>query len=136
MGLLVVKHLWIYVEFARLKYELWTNSSSLLSGSHHMASDSSSGLLLLSTFSTAQRLWDSTSVGEENETPFVRVWKPLPSRRVLKTLRESLKGKAQRGQYLLAVCLSCYKWYQSQTLGDVLMRRLFSKGGRHEAVCQ
>jgi len=25
-----------------------------------------------------------TLVGEENETPFIRVWKPFPSRRVLK----------------------------------------------------
>ena len=30
-------------------------------------------------------------VGEENETLFIRVWKPLPSRHVLKTLRESSK---------------------------------------------
>ena len=50
----------------------------------------------------------STSVGEENETPFIRVWKPLPNRCVLKTLRVSLKGKAQRGQYLLAVGLGRY----------------------------
>ena len=46
---------------------------------------------------------DPTSVGEENETFFIRVWKPLPSRCVLKTLRGSLKGKAHKGQYLLAV---------------------------------
>ena len=31
-----------------------------------------------------------------NETFVIRVWKPLPRRCVLKTLRESLKGKAQR----------------------------------------
>ena len=37
-----------------------------------------------------------------------KVWKPLPSRRVLKTLRGSTKRKAQRGQYLLAVGLGCY----------------------------
>ena len=37
---------------------------------------------------------DPTSGEEENETPFIRVWKPLPSKRVLKTLRESSKGKA------------------------------------------
>ena len=30
-----------------------------------------------------------TTVEEENETFFIRVWKPLPSRRVLKTWRES-----------------------------------------------
>ena len=50
-----------------------------------------------------------TSVGEENETLFIRVWKLLPSRRVLKTLKGSSKGKAQRGQYRLVVGLSCYK---------------------------
>ena len=33
-----------------------------------------------------------------------------------KTLRGSPGGKAQRGQYLLAVDLDCYKWYQSQAL--------------------
>ena len=48
---------------------------------------------------------DPTLVGEENETPFIRVWKPLPSIRVLKTLRGSSKEKAQQGQYLLAVGL-------------------------------
>ena len=30
-----------------------------------------------------------------------------------KTLRGSPKGKPQREQYLLAVNLGCYKWYQS-----------------------
>ena len=52
-----------------------------------------------------------TLVGEENETPFIRVWKPFPSKRVLKTLRKSPKGKAQRRQYLLAVDLGCYVHY-------------------------
>ena len=37
---------------------------------------------------------------------FIRMWKPHPSTRVLKTLRGSPKGKTQRGQYLLAVGLS------------------------------
>ena len=73
----------------------------------------------------------------ENETPFIWVWKSLPNRRVLKTLRGSPKGKAQRRQCRLAVGLGRYKWYQkSQTLGDVRARRLFPEGGRHEAVCQ
>ena len=71
------------------------------------------------------RMWEPTSVGEENEAFFVRVWKLLPSRCILK----NLKGKAQRGQYLLAVDFGCYKWYQSQTLGDVLARRLNLEGG-------
>ena len=62
------------------------------------------------------------------------MWKPLPSRRVLKTLRGSPKGK-ERGQYLLAVGLGRYKWYQSQTPGDVPARRLFPEGGRHDVGC-
>ena len=48
----------------------------------------------------------------------------------------SPKEKAQRGQYLLAVGLSCYQWYQSQTLGDVPARRLSVERGGHETVCQ
>ena len=36
-------------------------------------------------------LLDPTSIGEESETPFIRVWKPFPSKRVLKTLSESPK---------------------------------------------
>ena len=47
-----------------------------------------------------------------------------------------MKVKAQRGQYLLAVGVGRYNWYQSQTLGDMPVWRLFSKGGRHEAMCQ
>ena len=42
-------------------------------------------------------LWNLTSVGEEYEAFFIRVWKPLPSIHVLKTLSGSPKGKAQRG---------------------------------------
>ena len=34
-----------------------------------------------------------TSIGERNETFFIRVWKHLSNIRVLKTLRENLKGK-------------------------------------------
>ena len=45
---------------------------------------------------------------EENKEFLIRVWKPLPNNRVLKTLKESSKGKAQRERYLLAVCLECY----------------------------
>ena len=48
-------------------------------------------------------LWDPTSVGEKNEAFFIRVWRPLLNRHVFKTLRGCLKGKVQRGQYLLAV---------------------------------
>ena len=50
-------------------------------------------------------LLDPTSLREVNEAFFIRVWKPLPIRCVLKILRESLKGKAQRGQHLRAVGL-------------------------------
>ena len=57
------------------------------------------------------------------------MWKSLLSRHVLKTLRGSLKRKTQREQYLLAMGLGCYKWYQSQTLDDVLARRLSPEGG-------
>ena len=53
-------------------------------------------------------LWDPTLVGEANEALLIRVWKPLPSIRVLKTLRGGPKGKTQRGQYLLAVGLDSY----------------------------
>ena len=38
------------------------------------------------------------------------VWKSLSSRCVLKTLKGSLKGKAQRGQYLLAMGLGSYNY--------------------------
>ena len=78
---------------------------------------------------------DPTLVGEENEAFFIRVSKPLPSSRVFKTLRGSSKGKTQRGQYLLVVGLGHYKWYQSQTRGDVSTRRLSPEGCGHEAVC-
>ena len=46
--------------------------------------------------------------GGERNIPY-KVWKPLPSRSILKTLRGSPKEKAQRRQYLLAVRLGCYK---------------------------
>ena len=73
-------------------------------------------------------MWDPTSIGEENKTFFIRTWKPLPSKCVLKTLRGSPEGKAQREQYLLAVGLGCYKWYQSQTSGDVPVKTLGPQG--------
>ena len=57
------------------------------------------------------------------------MWTPLPSIRVLKTLRRTRKGKAQREQYLLAVGLCCYKWYQIQTLGGVSARMLGPETG-------
>ena len=49
---------------------------------------------------------DPTSVGEENKTFFVKMWKLFSSKSVLKTLR-------------ISSGLSGYKWYQSQTSRDV-----------------
>ena len=46
-----------------------------------------------------------------------------------KTLRGNTEGKAQIGQYLLVVGLGRYKWYQSQTPGDVPARRLSPEEG-------
>ena len=46
--------------------------------------------------------------GERNN--FIRVWKPLRDICILKALRE--RGKTKKRQYLLAVGLGCYKWYQ------------------------
>ena len=60
----------------------------------------------------------------------------FPKQMRFKALKGSPKGKTQRGQYLLAVDLGRYKWYQSQTPNDVPAFSLFPKGGRHEAVCQ
>ena len=45
-----------------------------------------------------------------------------------KALRGSPKRKVQIRQYLLAVDLDRYKWYQSQTPDDVRAFSLFSKG--------
>ena len=67
---------------------------------------------------------------------FLRVWKLLPSRHVSKILMGSPIKKAQRGQYLLAAGLGYYKWYQSQTMGDVPARRLSPEESGHKAVCQ
>ena len=55
------------------------------------------------------------------------MWKPLPNIHVLKTLRENSKEEVQRGQYLLAVGLGCYKWYQSPISGGVLVKTLAPK---------
>ena len=41
-------------------------------------------------------LRDPTSIEEENETFFIRVWKPLSSKRILKILRGNPKEKIQR----------------------------------------
>ena len=41
-------------------------------------------------------LWDPTSVEEGNKAFFIRVWKSLPSKRILKTLWGSPKANGQR----------------------------------------
>ena len=79
--------------------------------------------------STRMNIWDSTSVGEGNKTLFIRVWKPLPSTCILKTLRGSPKEIAQRGLYLLALGLDHYKLYQTQTSDCVSVRMLDPKRG-------
>ena len=61
------------------------------------------------------------------QTLFIRVWKPSPTKRVLKTLRGSSKGKAQREQYLLAVSLGRY---------NLLAIDLNSYRVRHKTLCQ
>ena len=48
------------------------------------------------------------SVGEENEAFLIKVWKLLPSKRVLKPWGRSRYVMGQNGQYLLAVGLGCY----------------------------
>ena len=52
------------------------------------------------------------------------MWKPLPCRRVLKSWGWQRYVTGQSGQYLVAVDLGCYKWYQSQSA-----RTLGSQGG-------
>ena len=60
---------------------------------------------------------------EERTIPYKRV-ETSPQWTRFKTLRGSLVGKVQRGQYLRVVGLSCYTWYQTQTLGGVPARSL------------
>ena len=63
-------------------------------------------------------LCDAILAGKGNKACLIRMWKPLPNRCVLKILRGSLKEKAQRRQYLLAVDLGCY-------MNDVITQCLF-----------
>ena len=80
--------------------------------------------------------WDPTSVGEGNETFFIRLWKLLPNRCVLKTLRESLKGKVQREQYLLAVDFGLLQMVSEPDSGRGASEETEPQRGGHEAVCQ
>ena len=74
-------------------------------------------------------------VGELNGALFIRMWKPLPSKYVLKTLKGSSKGKVQGEQHPLVVGLRHYKWYQSKILGDVPARRLSLEGEMDTRRC-
>ena len=53
------------------------------------------------------RLRDSTSVGKGNKAFLIRVWKPLPNRRVLKLWGWRWYVTSESGQYMLAVDLGC-----------------------------
>ena len=74
-------------------------------------------------------MWDSTSVGEENESLHIRVWKPFSNRRIFKPWGWRRYVMGQSGQYLLTVDLGCYKWYQGQTPSGMLARTLDPKWG-------
>ena len=65
--------------------------------------------------------------GGEQNTLYKEV-ETFPQQTRFKALRGSPKRKAQRGQYLLAVDLGRYKWYQNQTPDDVLAFSLFPEG--------
>ena len=76
--------------------------------------------------------FDIISIGEVNEAFFIRVWKALLSKHVLKTLRGSPIGKTQRRQYLLAVGLDgrlhipylfIYLWNDCRRIQVVLSMR-------------
>ena len=58
------------------------------------------------------RMWDPTSVREENETLLIKVWKPLYSRCVLKSWGWQRYVTRQNWQYLLVVTSGHHKWYK------------------------
>ena len=58
----------------------------------------------------------------------LRVWKPLSSRRILKSWGWQLYITGQNGHYLPAIGLGYYIWYQSQTSSDVLAKTLDPQG--------
>ena len=75
-------------------------------------------------------LWDTTSVGEENEAFFIRTWKPFSSRRILKTSRESPNRTISSSGGL-----GLLQMISELELSDVPAKRLSPEGGEHEAVC-
>ena len=54
-------------------------------------------------------LW-YTLVGEKNETPSMRVWKPFSGRQCFRKHWGEAQRKVQQGQYLLALGLYCYNF--------------------------
>ena len=74
-------------------------------------------------------LWDHTSVREGNEVFLTRVWKLLPSIRVLKLWGWWQYKTGQSGQYLLVLGLCCYKWHKSQTSGGLSLKGGWTLGG-------
>ena len=87
--------------FVRGLHNLKKNVCSPLQSLWDLTIQSPSRLsILVGTLYSLQLMWDLTSIEEGNETFFIKGWKLLPSRRVLKTLRENSKRKIQREQYL------------------------------------
>ena len=77
-----------------------------------------------------QRGWIVMSHIVWGGVPFIRVWKPSPRFTVL---RGSPKGKAQRGQYLLAVDRAVTNGIRARHRTMCQPSRCSPKGGRHEA---
>ena len=68
----------------------------------------------------------------KNETLFIKMWKLLHSRRVLKTLRENPKGRAQGEQYLLRWAWVITQRVPTKTLdpeGEWIVRSHIGWGG-------
>ena len=65
----------------------------------------------------------------EDKTPSIKVWKPLSSRRVLKTLEGKPERESQKRTISASGGLGPLQWYQSQRSDDVPARRLFPEGG-------
>ena len=65
---------------------------------------------------------------EGEQTTIYKGVETFPYQTCFKALKGSPNEKTQRGQYLLAVDLERYKWYQSQTLDNVSTFLLFPGG--------
>ena len=71
-----------------------------------------------------------TSVRVENESFFIRVWKPLPSIRVLKILRKNSKRTV-----FTSGGLGLLQMVSELDNGDVSVRRLSLEGGENRRRC-